>query len=1097
MSTSSAAPDVPAPLLPPAVKEVFAVSDHDPRIVGEQVRLLFRNAPVSIGTTVAIAVIVYGFMASVSLPYVGTWLGSVLLVSAWRGQMAWQYKHAVETAVDAARWMTRFQLGVFAAGATWGLLGAFFFTLAPTEVRIAIIMVLAGMGAGALGVFAVEKKVYAAFMLPMLLPLLITLLAQEQRAYHLMAGMGLIFVAACLLFASNTARTLKDAIRLKFAHEATLALLGDEVRMREQMSAELVDQETHMRTLVDSVPAYIAHYNGDEILTYTNKAYASLFGKEPDDIVGRSARDILGAERYDAQADEARRALAGESQHYQKRLSGPDGAPLLLDISRAPYRDANGVLDGYYLFAVDRTEETRLSDALRSSETQGQLLLRSLELTGEAIFAKALDGTIASWNRGAEHIYGYSADEAIGKHQRELYMANVSDEEYAHVHQRICSGQPSAFEARRQRKDGREVHVLVSTSPIFEQDGTLIGETSVARDITEMRLAQLALAKAERELRVLIDSTPAMICYIDRDSHFRMVNKTYAEHFGMVASEMVGRNFRGLFAPTLLTKIEPHFQRALQGTPVSYERSSLSAGGVECDLLVRYVPNIDGDGAVGGVFVLLTDVSELKKLDRMKSEFVSTVSHELRTPLTSIRGSLGLLAGGVAGNLPHEASDLLGIAQKNCERLINLINDILDIEKIESGDLTVELVRADLMKLVEEAVKQNIGYAAEREVDLIIVERLAAAPVEVDAARIAQVMANLLSNAAKYTPAHGTVEVSVRPHGTGFRVLVKDSGPGISPAFRARIFRRFSQDDSSDTRRVGGTGLGLAISKSIIERCGGSIDFESTPGEGATFFFDLPATAAAADLAVPAAKRRARSQPSLVLVCEDDADVADLIQRILGQGGIESVIARSATEAKTQLADGGFDAMTLDLELPDQGGLALLADLRRIPALRHLPVVVVTASSDKPAGLAIASLEIADWLVKPIDNQRLMDAIGRVASPGARSVILHVEDDADIRRIVQALVEQVGKYDAASSLAEARECLANGRYDLVILDVMLDDGDGTTLLSQIESLNPVPPVLLFSALAANEDIVRRVNAALVKSGASNNELLDTVRRLIG
>ena len=211
-------------------------------------------------------------MANVSLPYVGIWLGCALLVSAWRGQTAWQYMHAGETPVDPARWMTRFQLGVFAAGATWGLLGAFFFTPAPTEVRIAIIMVLAGMGAGALGVFAVEKKVYAAFMLPMLLPLLITLLAQEQRVYHQMAGMGLIFIAACLLFAYNTARALKDAIRLKFAHEATLALLRDEVRMREQMSAELVDRETHMRTLVDCVPAYIAHYNGDDILTYTNKA---------------------------------------------------------------------------------------------------------------------------------------------------------------------------------------------------------------------------------------------------------------------------------------------------------------------------------------------------------------------------------------------------------------------------------------------------------------------------------------------------------------------------------------------------------------------------------------------------------------------------------------------------------------------------------------------------------------------------------------------------------------------------------------------------------------------------------------------------------
>ena len=1099
MPIANAASDVPDPLLPPAVKDAVTLPDRDPRFVGEQVRLLFSNAPVAIGTAVAIAVIVYGFMVNVSLPYAGTWLGWALLVSAWRGQMAWQYKHAGKTPVDPARWMTLFQLGVFAAGATWGLLGAFFFTSAPTEVRIAIIMVLAGMGAGALGVFAVEKKVYAAFMLPMLLPLLITLLAQEQRVYHPMAGMGLIFIAVCLLFAYNTGRTLKDAILLKFAHEAMLEQLRDEMCRRTRMAADLLERESHLRMLGENVPAFIAHFDRDEILRYSNKAYAGLFGIDQDALMGRHAREIPGAERYAAETPFSKSALAGENQRYQRILQRTDASPLVLDVNRAPYRTQTGAIDGYYIFAVDRTEEIRLTEALRSSETQGQLLLSSLELSGEAIFSKALDGMITSWNRGAELIYGFKADEAIGRNLRELHMANVSDEEYAQVLQRICSGRPSAFEARRQRKDGRELYVLGSTSPIFEQDGTLIGETTIARDITEMKLGQLGLAKAERELRILIDSTPALICYIDRDYCFRMVNKAYAEQYGKSAAEMVGRNFRDLFVPAELTQVEHYFQQALQGTLVRYERTSIDAGGVARDLVVRYVPNLDGDGSVIGVFVLLTDVSELKKLDRMKSEFVSTVSHELRTPLTSIRGSLGLLAAGIAGSLPNEARDLLGIAQKNCERLINLINDILDIEKIESGDMAVELARADLMQLVEDAVKHNVGYAAEREVRLAIVERVAEAPVEVDALRIAQVMANLLSNAAKYTPAHGTVEVMVRRELAGFRVLVKDYGPGISPTFRARLFPRFSQNDASDTRRVGGTGLGLAISKSIIERCGGSIGFESTPGHGATFFFDLPAADAASLLPLPLARvvQRTRSKTSRVLICEDDVDVADLIQRILGQGGVECVIAKSATEARTQLTDARFDAMTLNLGLPDQDGLALLADLRQMPALRHLPVVVVTAFGDKPTGFAIGALEIADWLAKPIDNQRLLDAIDGHALPDATRVILHVEDDADIRRVVQALVGQTAKYEAASSLAEARERLARSRYDLVILDVALEDGDGTDLLPQIESLKPAPPVLLFSALEASSGIAARVSAALVKSHAGNAELLDTVRRLIG
>ena len=1097
MPIANAASDVPDPLLPPAAMDVFAISDRDPRFVGEQVRLLFLNAPTAIATTVVITVIVYGFLARASIPLADVWLTWSMLISGWRGWVLWQYRRSAGLATDPVRWRDKLQLGAFAAGATFGMLGVFFFPAAPPTIKFLIVLVLAGFGAGSLGALGASTRVYAAYILPMMPPLVIMMFIEGDRIFHTVAWMAIIYIVVSLLFARNIGRALKAAILLKFAHEATLEQLRDEMCRSARIAADLLERESHLRMLGDNVPACIAHFDRDEILCYSNKAYAALFGVDQDALMGKHAREILGAERYAAEAPFSKHALAGENQRYQRTLQKTDASPLVLDVNRAPYRTQAGVIDGYYIFAVDRTEATRLTEALRSSERQGQLLLSSQELSGEAIFSKALDGMVTSWNRGAERIYGFTVDEAIGRSQRDLYMANISDEEYEKVLQRINSGEPSAFEARRQRKDGRELYVLVSTSPIFEQDGTLIGETTVARDITEMRLGQLALAKAERELRILIDSTPAMICYIDRDSHFRMVNKAYAEHYGKSATEMVGRNFRDLFAPARLTQVEHYFQLALQGTPVRYERNSIDAGGVARDLVVRYVPNLDGDGTVIGVFVLLTDVSELKKLDRMKSEFVSTVSHELRTPLTSIRGSLGLLAGGVAGNLPDEALDLLGIAQKNCERLINIINDILDIEKIESGDLTVELVRADLMKLVEDAVKQNIGYAAEREVRFIIVERLAAAPVAVDAARIAQVMANLLSNAAKYTPAHGTVEVSVTPHGAGFRVLVKDSGPGISPAFRARIFQRFSQNDSSDTRRVGGTGLGLAISKSIVERCGGSIGFESTPGEGATFFFDLPAAAATADSAGQGAKPRAQSQTNRVLVCEDDADVADLIQRILGQGGIASVIARSASEAKAKLADDGFDAMTLDLGLPDLGGLALLADLRQNPALRNLRVVVVTASGERPTGLAIGAFEIADWLVKPIDSQRLLDAIGGQTLPDALPVILHVEDDTDIRRIVQTLVEQVAKYEAASSLAAARECLANGRYDLVILDVTLDDGDGTTLLPQIESLKPAPPVLLFSAREAGDDIARRVNAALVKSGASNTELLDTVRRLIG
>lgn len=559
----------------------------DPQFTGEQVSLLFRNANVSIATTVAIAVNVYAFMASTALPYTEFWLCWTLLVAMWRGQLAWQYHRNNGASGDPNFWMEKFILGAFAAGAAWGLLGAFFYIPAPSEVRLAILMVLTGMAAGAMGVFAVEVRVFASFMLPMLLPMGVTLYNEGTTVSRVIASMGLIFVAVSLIFAKNTGRTIKEAISLKFAHEANLARLNKQIHIRDQISAELVARDSQMRMLGENVPALIGHYDKHEILRYCNHAYADLFDKKPASIIGLHAREILGEERFTVQSELSKRALQGEHQRYQSKRVKPDGAEALLEVHRAPFRSQSGVIEGHFLFAVDITEQNRLQEALRGSEAKARMFLQSLELSGEAIFSKALDGIITSWNRGAERIYGFSADEAIGRSMRELHMGKLSDQEYEAVLKRIADGESETFVARRQHKDGSTIHVLVSTSPILDDDGTLLGETTVARDITAMRQAQLDLAETERELRLLIDNTPAMICHIDTHSRYRMVNIGYAARYGLTPAELVGRDYREVMEPASVKKIEHHFQLALKGQTVRYERSDTARDGTMRDLVVH------------------------------------------------------------------------------------------------------------------------------------------------------------------------------------------------------------------------------------------------------------------------------------------------------------------------------------------------------------------------------------------------------------------------------------------------------------------------------------------------------------------------------
>ena len=241
----------------------------------------------------------------------------------------------------------------------------------------------------------------------------------------------------------------------------------------------------------------------------------------------------------------------------------------------------------------------------------------------------------------------------------------------------------------------------------------------------------------------------------------------------------------------------------------------------------------------GQVFVAVQeDITERKRMERIKDDFISVVSHELRTPLTSIRGSLGLLAGGAAGEMPEAARSLLDIAASNCERLVRLINDILDMEKIESGKMTFVPTPVDLVHLVEQAVLSNGAYAHGFGVEIRLAEGVPGR-VLADPDKLHQVLTNLLSNAARHSPRGGTVEVRVRRSGGRLRVSVSDQGAGIPPEFQPRVFEKFAQADASSTRREGGTGLGLSISRAIIVRHGGSIGFETEPGAGTTFSFEL------------------------------------------------------------------------------------------------------------------------------------------------------------------------------------------------------------------------------------------------------------------
>jgi DNA-binding response OmpR family regulator len=367
--------------------------------------------------------------------------------------------------------------------------------------------------------------------------------------------------------------------------------------------------------------------------------------------------------------------------------------------------------------------------------------------------------------------------------------------------------------------------------------------------------------------------------------------------------------------------------------------------------------------------------------------------------------------------------------------------------------------------------------------------------VRVDADRLMQVLANLLSNAAKFSPAGGEVAVSVGAHGRRVRVEISDCGPGIADEFRARIFQKFSQADASDTRAKGGSGLGLSISKAIVEGMGGAIDFHSEPGRGSTFWFELPRVG---DETYAAAAAAATAAGPRVLVCEDDPDAARLIAAVLAGGGYAVDVSHDAAGVLTRLAAQPYAAMTLDPDLPDRDGMALVRELRANPHTRRLPIVVVSGRANDGRMELNGGYAVIDWLTKPFDSERLLAAVESATrtAGGERARVLHVEDDPDIHRVVASLGAEVAIFDHAANLSEAGTKLACGRYQLVILDLGLPDGSGWQLLSLIRAQLPPPPVLLFSASDVMGAEVAGVQAALVKSQTSNEQLLATLQALI-
>lgn len=605
------------------------------------------------------------------------------------------------------------------------------------------------------------------------------------------------------------------------------------------------------------------------------------------------------------------------------------------------------------------------SDQQRVREQSERTLAAIMDTAGDGIITVNRVGTVLTANPAFCRLFG--SDNMVGKNLTTLLPGlELRVDEHGVRSLAHCASE-SASEFQPEGPDGEKLYLQVEFAWLDQATrstmvATVRNLTLLKRGELELRETHQRLQASERlyrdqatRLATLFDSVEDAIVVISASGNIESWNLGAEQLFGYTAPAIVGKDARMLLP-------EPH---ASQLSRYIQTGERIHAGRMEMEGRHRSGRIIPIEVSIREMIIneqrlyvaVLHDISVRREVERMKSEFVATISHELRTPLTSIAGSLTLISGGAAGEMPPKVARLVGIARQNSERLIRLINDILDLEKAEAGKLDFALDVRSLRNEVATVAEFNRGYAQSLGV-AIELEDGDDANVLIDSDRLTQVLTNLISNAAKFSPPGGVVRIRIEREGeTAVRVTVSDNGPGIPAEFCERIFQKFAQADASDTRARGGTGLGLSIAKTITEKLGGRIGFDTVPGKGTSFYIVLPIHGTSNATSMQVERSPARQGESLpqILHVEDDRSLTAIVRETMAQNArVTSVLSVAA--ARQQLAEKRFDAVILDVTLPDGSGLDLLPIETPVGQRR---TVKVSYTADEPSRALRAAVDVA------------------------------------------------------------------------------------------------------------------------------------------
>ncbi|HWT92893.1 MAG TPA: PAS domain S-box protein [Solirubrobacteraceae bacterium] len=653
---------------------------------------------------------------------------------------------------------------------------------------------------------------------------------------------------------------------------------------------------------------------------------------------------------------------------------------------------------------------TEVSDALREASLSEQRLRAVMDGVADGVVVYGEDGLIQSVNPAAEEIFGFREDQMLGR-----VVTTLLDEVSWPLLQELLRGDGQSIVGHRMevtalRADGRRFPLEIATGKA--QVGGRALYVAVGRDVTGRKAAERQLSRARRRNQLLLESAGEGILGVDAQGTVLFVNPSFVAMTGHAAEELVGKRLDAVVRRTgpEVPDFEdsPVVQTLRDGRTRRFERRFVHTDGADfpAEIMVAATARDHGDDDdLAAAVLVVRDITQRYEVDRMKHEFVSVVGHELRTPLTSIRGSLGLIAGGVMGPLSADAQRMLDIAVQNTDRLVRLINDILDLERIESGKVELELSPQPARALLEATEQVVAAAAAEAGVTL----RIEADDELVlgDRDRLVQALTNLVGNAVKFSPEGGEVLLRAECDDDEVRFVVRDRGRGIPADRLERIFERFEQVDASDARDRGGTGLGLPIARSIADQHSGRLWAEQTPGGGATFVIALQR------LRAPTEGRRA------VLLAGGDDRARQRVQPVLSRAGYV-VVGMSDPGPFAAVVVAGDPAEAADD----------LARLTSRPQAAEVPIVFVGSQED----------------------DELVNALECAVPAFAPKRVLVVEDDVDLGKVLVRMLERHGaRVELVRTGVQAIAELDVAPPDLLVLDLVLPQGDGFSVVDHLRA----------------------------------------------